>query len=60
MFTICILFTTLLLYTTKTYGVREGASKQTYMSTAPPGFEIPGSATAYQIRSYDIPLCVLK
>ena len=56
MFTICILFTTLLLYTTKTYdGVWEGASKQTYMSTAPPGFEIPGSATAYQIRSYDIP-----
>ena len=58
MFTISILFTTL---TTKTYGKCEGASKQTpdvrifYRARiAPPGFEIPGSATGYLCTAVEI------
>ena len=44
MFTICTLFSTL---TTKHRVCVKGASKQTSnpIGTAPPGFEIPGSAT---------------
>ena len=54
MITICILFPTLI---TNTFGTCDGASKQSlppkilpYQGHAP-GFEIPGSATVYDLKA---------